>query len=200
MTAFDTESGEETQEKKQTQQPRRLLILVKARHAEAAREAWDNPDVLMARAVRFLQHGSVPTLTPDNCRLMAVDRWPTRTFVVCDLFHHDYDFDTAHLAIQKNNLPVIVLHRRQSDEWPFKQGQDAPGGDVENMVNTSLQEAHEAHGWREQPPFKIDHKDGVYPVYHAPRSLGRGREFVPEADVTYSRNPVQKDGVQLDFR
>ncbi|CAK7230658.1 hypothetical protein SBRCBS47491_007659 [Sporothrix bragantina] len=186
---------QEKREKREKQQPRRLLVLVKARHTEASTEAWDTPDELIARAVRFLQsNNTFPTLTVDDCRLMAVDRWSSRTFVVCDLFHDDYDFDTAHLADGRNNLPVTVLRRRQSDERPFSQDADAPGGPLENMVNTSLREAHESHGWRLRPPFKIDHKDGVYPVYHAPRALGRDRTFIPEADVTYSRNALPNGG------
>jgi hypothetical protein len=135
---------------------------------------------------------------------MAVDRWPTYTFVVCDLFHDDYDFETAHLDLdldldlvdgrKRNNLALTVLRRRESAERPFTQDPHATGGPVENMVNTLLRAAHESHGWRLRPPFNIDHKDGVYPVYHAPRALRRDRAFVLEADVAYSRNPVRRDG------
>ncbi|KIH94050.1 hypothetical protein SPBR_06184 [Sporothrix brasiliensis 5110] len=177
---------------------RRLLILVKTRHANAAADAWDNPDALLDRAVSYLQRTSLPTLTREDCRLMAVERWNPYTFVVCDLFHDDYDFDTAHLDDKRNKLPVVVLRSRHSDNHPFKQDPGAPGGLLENLVNKSLQEAHELHGWRLHPPFKIDHKDGMCPAYYAPRALGRDRTSWPAVDVTYSRYPGREDEQRFD--
>lgn len=95
---------------------------------------------------------------------------------------------------------MIVLRCRQGDERPFRQDQDAPGGLLEKMAKTSVQEAHGLHGWRLRPPVQIDHKDGMYPVYYAPRALGRGRGSVPEADVIYAQRPVAKDGESLNRR
>jgi hypothetical protein len=38
-------------------------------------------------------------------------------------------------------------------------------------LNDQIRDIHDSHGWEQPVPFKIDHANGLFPVYYNPRSL-----------------------------
>lgn len=148
--------------------PIRILIVVK-RSAPALLEAWDEPQKTITRVLKHL--GYARLVSPDDvydssdCRFIAVERWDSHVFIVCDLFNINYNVRDAHLD-GENELPVRVVYQR---------------GHSNNIKTTELRQIgqlgdqlrsiHDMHGWNEGPPYKIDHANGAYPVYASPRSV-----------------------------
>lgn len=105
--------------------------------------------------------------TPDT-RLLAIQKYRARIFVVLDVSNKDYDAKLGHFLEQKqNNLPVIVVHfSRQEAVYKANPGQS------EN-VNRDVAHLHDCNGDGSIPPFIEDHTLESPPEYPNPRSLRR---------------------------
>ncbi|KAJ5154841.1 uncharacterized protein N7500_010280 [Penicillium coprophilum] len=93
---------------------------------------------------------------------VAFDVWEERTFIVVDINHQDYDFDTAHKI--KKVFPVYVLRNGKKRGWALIRWpkEDGPLGD-------RVMDLHNAHGWDAKPPFLGDHHSRI--VHANPRNL-----------------------------
>lgn len=149
--------------------PTRILIKVR-RRCPGWDQAWKEPQKTITQVLRSLNYDKL--ITPDDvynspaCRFMAVERWDSHTFIVVDLFNHDYDYSEAHLP-GKNILPVRIVSISQGvDGLRFK----AQEPRAIPAIDEELRVAHDHHGWKVEPPYKIDHANGTHPVYWKPRS------------------------------
>ncbi|KZZ90239.1 hypothetical protein AAL_07340 [Moelleriella libera RCEF 2490] len=153
--------------------PLRLLVIVK-RGPEVWQQAWDEPQKIITRVLKRLKYNSL--ISPNNvydspeCRFMAVSRWDSVVFLVCDLFNFDYNHETAHLE-GNNELPVKVVRVRQhrSRDGIVIKARAPPQAIA--RVGEALRDFHRSNGWDVYPPFKVDHANGVWPVYTHSRSV-----------------------------
>jgi hypothetical protein len=147
--------------------PTRILIIVK-KGPIVWRRAWEEPQKIITQILTHLKYNKL--VSPDDvydtsdCRFIAVERWDSHTFIVCDLFNINYNPKDAHLD-GKNELPVRMVRIYEGDRIKAKEPQtiDELGEKVRNI--------HDMHGWNTSPPYKIDHANGAYPIYRNPRSL-----------------------------
>ncbi|CAG8365030.1 unnamed protein product [Penicillium salamii] len=93
---------------------------------------------------------------------LAIDVCSERTFIVLDINHHEYDFNTAHKA--KTVFPAFVLrqHKRRRDWVIFRW----PQGD--EYLSAHSADVHNVNGF-DPPPFLEDHKSHLEHVN--PRDL-----------------------------
>ncbi|CAG7956065.1 unnamed protein product [Penicillium salamii] len=100
--------------------------------------------------------------TDTRIRIIVIDVWTERTFIVIDINRHDYDFETA--DEDKTILPVSVLrqHGRRKNwvlvRWPRED---------ENLA-TQVANLHRLNGF-EPTPFLQDHNTRI--CYANPRNL-----------------------------
>ncbi|RKK10493.1 hypothetical protein BFJ66_g17055 [Fusarium oxysporum f. sp. cepae] len=150
--------------------PVRILIIVK-RSALAWQQAWEKPQKLITQVLKHLQYNSL--VSPDDlynsssCRFLAIERWDSHTFIVCDLFNTSYNPLDAHQE-GNNELPVKVVRICQGDQSDIIKAKEPQ---AIGRVDEQLRSIHDMHGWNEGPPYKIDHADGKYPIYTKPRSM-----------------------------
>ncbi|KAJ5488274.1 hypothetical protein N7453_011728 [Penicillium expansum] len=95
-------------------------------------------------------------------RFLAIDVWDERTFIVVDINHLDYDFNTAHKI--KKVFPVYVLRHGKKRGWALVRWprEDEPLG-------AKVMDLHNANGWDVETPFLEDHNTRI--VYANPRNL-----------------------------
>jgi hypothetical protein len=77
------------------------LIIVKQRSTRLRQEAWDEPQKMISKVLMHLKYDDIVS-TDDkynspNCRFIAVERWDSVVFIVCDLFNINYNQLNAHL-------------------------------------------------------------------------------------------------------
>lgn len=104
-----------------------------------------------------LQH-----LHEEDGKTLIIAKWPSITTMVFDLFNNEYDFQKAHnadvidvIAIDlgaKQNPKITIISELQKKE-----------------VNATVAECHRLNGFKVQPPFLEDHRDGKVPAYLNPR-------------------------------
>jgi hypothetical protein len=151
--------------------PLRLLIILQQGNAQLLQEAWEEPQQIISKALEHLKYGHLVSQNDrydsSECRCMAVERWDTAVFIVCDLFNSDYKHKDAHLD-GKNELPVRVVRVSQSEH-----GCRIRARELQELkyLNDQIRDIHDSHGWEQPVPFKIDHANGLFPVYYNPRSL-----------------------------
>ncbi|OBS16039.1 hypothetical protein FPOA_13239 [Fusarium poae] len=150
--------------------PVRILIIVKKR-ALAWQQAWEEPQKLITQVLKHLQYDSL--VAPDDlydssrCRFLAIERWDSHTFIVCDLFNTSYNHLNAHQE-GNNELPVKLVRICQGNQSDIVKAKEPQ---AIGQVDEQLRRIHDMHGWNEGPPYKIDHADGKYPIYIQPRSM-----------------------------
>ncbi|RDL31539.1 uncharacterized protein BP5553_09748 [Venustampulla echinocandica] len=99
-------------------------------------------------------------------QLLAVEIWGRRIFIVLDVNHDTYDWDTAHNTLE-NNLPVFrfKLHKDK------KRGNITRDKALDRRVNNRIAELHRLNGLDVRPPYLADHSPGADPIqYRAPRN------------------------------
>jgi hypothetical protein len=153
--------------------PLRLLIIVKRNSTQAWQEAWQAPKTIISCVLKHLKLDKLASLVDSDdstgCRFMAVERWDSVVWIVCDLFNDNYKHDDAHLA-GKNDLPVKKVYVNGGDSgYIIKARKEREI----RVVGDRIREAHDMHGWEDRVPFIVDHADGACPVYDNPRSLLR---------------------------
>lgn len=150
--------------------PIRVLIIVK-RSPLIWKQAWDEPQKIITQVLKHLKYDRLVSpedaYSSSDCRFMAVERWDSHVFIICDLFNIDYNPLDAHLA-GKNELPVRVVRVYQGPHTNIIKSREPQ---AIGKVGDELRIIHDVHGWNTGPPYKIDHADGVHPVYRKPRSL-----------------------------
>jgi len=150
--------------------PIRILIIVK-KSDPAWLQAWEEPQKTITQVLKHLKYDRL--VSPDDvynssdCRFIVVERWDSHVFIVCDLFNINYDPLNAHLD-GKNELPVMVVRICQGDHSSVVKAKELQAID---RVGEQLRSFHDLHGWNDSPPYRIDHANGVHPVYHSQRSL-----------------------------
>lgn len=137
--------------------PKRILILMRdsSRH-------WLKTDAEIIDTA--LQLISQQALNLNDYRFIAKEMWGTVTFYIVDLFHHDYDPDTAHKE-GENDLPLIIVRFSKKKETALQEKQT-----MEDFVNQRLRQLHDDEGYGSKPPFYVDHRDGKIPSYPSPRT------------------------------
>ncbi|KAJ5542366.1 hypothetical protein N7535_004786 [Penicillium sp. DV-2018c] len=94
---------------------------------------------------------------------LAIDIWSERTFIVIDVNHHDYDFQTAHKTLAV--LPVYVLRQLGKNRgwalirWPQE---DEP-------LAANLADLHNVSGFDTPTPFLENHNTRI--VHANPREF-----------------------------
>ncbi|KAJ5970339.1 uncharacterized protein N7479_000257 [Penicillium vulpinum] len=93
---------------------------------------------------------------------VVIDVWDERTFIVVDINHLDYDFNTAHEV--KKVFPVYILRQGKKRGWALIKWprEDEP-------LSAKLMYLHNAHGWDAKTPFLEDHHSRI--VHANPRDL-----------------------------
>jgi hypothetical protein len=150
--------------------PTRILIIVK-KGPLVWRRAWEEPQKIITQILTHLEYNKL--VSPDDvydtsdCRFIAVERWDSHTFIVCDLFNINYNPEDAHLD-GKNELPVRMVRIYESDH---RNSIKAKKPQMIDELGEKVRNIHDMHGWNTSPPYKIDHANGAYPIYQNPRSL-----------------------------
>ncbi|OAA51464.1 hypothetical protein NOR_00057 [Metarhizium rileyi] len=151
--------------------PLRVLIIVKQRSRSLWQEAWDQPQGIISKVLIHLKYDSLVSTDSEynspDCRFIAVERWDSVVFIVFDLFNVDYNYLDAHLD-GKNELPVMTVRVSQGDNACIFKTRRV---EATKRLGDEIRRLHDKHGWTESLPYKIDHANGVYPIYFNPRSL-----------------------------
>jgi hypothetical protein len=144
--------------------PVRTLVIVSRRSSLFA-TARDSPEELIPSATRLLKKNALLRLSdPSATRLLAVQKWRSRIFLVFDIANTDYDVMLGHLP-EHNQLPVVVTH------FSKKKSAYAANPWVSRRVNHDIAMLHNANGFDAVPPFIEDHSLGKKPAYHSPRDI-----------------------------
>jgi hypothetical protein len=99
----------------------------------------------------------------QHTKHIVSEMWPTRTVMVFDYRHDDYDFANGHNCEQ---LKTIAVH--------FRAAQNVRVGIAEGAsnekINKEVAELHRLNGDK-KPPFVADHTENQVPEYHNPRDM-----------------------------
>lgn len=149
--------------------PLRVLVIVSQRSASFTK-ACDSPGEMIPLACRLLKkhNVSMASESPGDARLLAVQKWRTRIFLVFDIGHTEYDARLGHLP-EHNRLPVAVAH------FSKKKASYAANSAISQRVNHDIAMLHNANGYDAVPPFVEDHSFGKPPAYHNPRDISKLR-------------------------
>lgn len=149
--------------------PLRVLVIVSQRSALFSK-AHDFPGEIIPLAYRLLKKHNVSkgTQSSEDTRLLAVQKWRTRVFLVFDIGNTDYDAMLGHLP-EHNQLPVVVAH------FSKKKAAYAASSGISQRVNHDIAMLHNANGYDAVPPFVEDHSLGKPPAYHNPRDISKLR-------------------------
>ncbi|KAJ5126549.1 hypothetical protein N7448_007328 [Penicillium atrosanguineum] len=144
--------------------PLRVLVIVSQRSSLFA-TARDSSEGLIPLATRLLRRNTLLRMSdPKDTRLLAVQKWRTRIFLVFDIANTDYDAMLGHLP-EHNQLPVVVAH------FSKKKSAYSANPWIARRVNHDIAMLHNANGFNSVPPFMEDHSLGKTPAYHSPRDI-----------------------------
>lgn len=144
--------------------PLRVLVIVSQRSSLYS-TARDSPEELIPLATRLLKRNALRGPSdPSETRLLAVQKWRSRTFLVFDIANSDYDVVLGHLP-EHNQLPVVVTH------FSKKKSAYVANPWVSRRVNHDIAMLHNANGFDAVPPFMEDHSLGKPPAYYSPRDI-----------------------------
>ncbi|KAJ5682948.1 hypothetical protein N7462_006113 [Penicillium macrosclerotiorum] len=145
--------------------PLRVLVIVSQR-STLFTKTHISPEDLLPLALRLLKKSNIRRM-PDamtETRLLAVQKWRSRTFLVFDIANAHYDASLGHLP-EQNQLPVVVAHfSKKKSAYPASSW-------VSQRVNHDVAMLHNANGFQAVPPFMEDHTTGEPPTYHSPRDI-----------------------------
>ena len=144
--------------------PLRVLVIVSQRSALMSR-ARESPQDLLPSAIRLLKKNKITkdSETQVETRMVAVQKWKTRVFLVFVIAHVEYDATLGHLP-EHNRLPVVVAY------FSKKRTAYAANPWVTRRVNHDVAMLHNANGFNSLPPFVEDHTQGK-PQYQNPRDI-----------------------------
>lgn len=145
--------------------PLRVLVIVSQRSSQITK-ARESPQDLLPLAKHLLKKNgfSRDSTKPAETRLVAVQQWRTRVFIVFDIAHTNYNVKLGHL-LEHNQLPVVVAH------FSKKRTAYTANPWVSRRVNHDVAMLHNANGFDAAPPYVEDHSSGKPPSYHSPRDI-----------------------------
>lgn len=146
--------------------PLRVLVIVSQR-SSLITKARESPQDVIPLATHLLKKNGISrgdSALPLETRLVAVQQWRTRVFIVFDIAHTAYNVKLGHLP-EHNQLPVVVTH------FSKKKTAYAANPGVSRRVNHDVAMLHNANGFDAVPPFVEDHSSGSPPAYHSPRDI-----------------------------
>ncbi|KAJ5788979.1 uncharacterized protein N7518_005990 [Penicillium psychrosexuale] len=133
---------------------KRIVLKVRTKHLDS-------------QDYRASANGVISAVFPgweDDPRVLpvAVDVWHSRTYIVVDINHLDYDFNTAHKI--KKVFPVYILRHGKKRGWILIRWprEDEPLGD-------KVMYRYNVHGWDAKTPLLEDHHSII--VHANPRNL-----------------------------
>ncbi|KAJ5490783.1 hypothetical protein N7539_002350 [Penicillium diatomitis] len=109
---------------------------------------------------------NLSTTAPEEIvlRAMRLVKWRSRTYLVFDIAHDEYDTKLGHLP-EHNQLHVLVAHfSKKKAAYPASSW-------VSQQVNHDVAMLHNANGYDVSPPFVEDHTLGAPPTYRNPRDI-----------------------------
>ncbi|KAJ5819077.1 hypothetical protein N7474_004668 [Penicillium riverlandense] len=146
--------------------PIRVLVIVSQRSSRW-NKAQNRAEDLVPSAIRLLQNknpGNGFHATVSDTKLLAIQKWRTRTFIVFDICNTAYDAKLGHLP-EQNQLPVVVAH------FSRKQSAYMANAWISNRVNRDIALLHNANGFGAVPPYVEDWGLGKLPQYRNPRDM-----------------------------
>jgi hypothetical protein len=146
-------------------EPLRVLVIVSQR-SSLYTQTNTFPEQIVPLAMRLLKKRKMWKTTdyPAVTKLLAVQKWRSRAFLVFDIANEAYDAKLGHLP-EHNQLPVVVAHfSRKRAAYPANSW-------VSQQVNHDVAMLHNANGFGSVPPFMEDHTLGTPPAYHSPRDI-----------------------------
>ncbi|OBT57890.1 hypothetical protein VE04_02108 [Pseudogymnoascus sp. 24MN13] len=99
----------------------------------------------------------------QHTKHLVSEMWPSRTTMVFDYRHDDYDFANGHNC---EHLRTIVVHFIAAEKVRVGIAEGASN----ETINNAVAELHRLNG-DERPPFIADHRDNQVPEYHTPRDM-----------------------------
>lgn len=99
-------------------------------------------------------------------KFIAEEKFATRTHLVFDIFHDDYQPENGHLPGQ-DELPVLHVQLGK------KENASIPGAAIQRQVNSRIRELHDLTGIGSVPPFFVDYSSGQTPTFWNPRTMKR---------------------------
>ncbi|KAJ0421170.1 hypothetical protein BJY00DRAFT_112377 [Aspergillus carlsbadensis] len=139
----------------ESQDAKRIVMKIKTRHL-------DSQDYL--QGIKGILNDILPDWESDQrILLLAIQIYPSRTYLALDINHHGYNFRTAHE--DRKPLPVYLLRMAsRRTEWDLVRlrGED-------DRLCERIADMHESHGYDVDLPLVEDHHSIV--VHDNPRSL-----------------------------
>lgn len=148
-------------------EPLRVFVTIKAT-SDHYSEAWMVPEYLVKLLLNALPlEASEKPHKAAAIRVLAVIRTNSKIRIAFDLFHNDYNSETAHLP-GEGNLPVwqVVLNKKNGNETIETLSASKP---VQDIVNEEVRRIHRSNALHTQPPFKEDYANNNTPVSLNPR-------------------------------
>lgn len=148
-----------------TTAPLRVLVIISQR-SSLYPKSNTSPEEIIPLAMRLLKKKNMWKATdyPTTTKLLAVQKWRSRAFLVFDIANEAYDAQLGHLP-EHNQLPVVVAHfSKKKAAYPANSW-------VSQQVNHDVAMLHNANGFDAVPPFMEDHTLGTPPAYHSPRDI-----------------------------
>ncbi|OOQ86923.1 hypothetical protein PEBR_19195 [Penicillium brasilianum] len=145
--------------------PLRVLVIISQR-SSLYPKSNSTPEEIIPLAMRLLKKRKMWKATdyPTATKLLAVQKWRSRAFLVFDIANETYDAKLGHLP-EHNQLPVVVAHfSKKKAAYPANSW-------VSQQVNHDVAMLHNANGFDAVPPFMEDHTLGTPPAYHSPRDI-----------------------------
>lgn len=145
---------EEIQQDIQQRKPMRVFIVV----YPACPDLFEDPDQSVAKVLVHLGAAS------EDSKVLVIQRWPTRTLIVFDLCHIEYDFKKAHCT---ENIPVVSVHVQTDEKFTTTKADKG----VKEFINSKVAGCHESHGYSAKLPLEEDHRNGNVPNFPDPRTM-----------------------------
>lgn len=145
--------------------PLRVLVIVSQRSSLYTKTNTSSEEIVPL-AMRLLKKRNMWKATDrtTETKLLAVQKWRSRAFLVFDTANEAYDAKLGHLP-EHNQLPVVVAHfSKKKAAYPANSW-------VSEQVNHDVAMLHNANGFGSVPPFMEDHTLGTPPAYHSPRDI-----------------------------
>ena len=142
-----------------------MLVIVSQRSSLYS-HSTTAPDGIVRRALRLLAKKGMRGVSDGlpQTRLLAVQKWKSRTYLVFDIANDRYDASRGHLP-EHNQLSVVVTH------FSKKRAAYPASAWVAQQVNHDVAMLHNANGFDALPPFMEDHTLGAPPSYQNPRDI-----------------------------
>jgi hypothetical protein len=132
--------------------------------------AWAAPENIVRPALAALPpEAGVNEAEAPLARVIAVARTDSKTRIVFDVFHDNYNPETGHLK-SEGNLPVWVVTLSKKNNKDVV-SVFAASDTTQHLVNQEVRRAHGSNARNALPPFREDFANGNTPIHINPRCL-----------------------------